>query len=152
MLDLLQSSCARKYLRIQRFQRYLEPKTLCKKFRKKARKTYMVVKLESVHATGEKELNEVLLWTSYPSRKGEEPYTLLNLQQSSEKNRKVICVSNQYRLNSYCVPPPELMKNDNQCLNISLFLFVLCPLCILRVCALTGIYFSVTTRKTRKLH
>lgn len=76
-----------------------------------------MVKLESTHATGEQELTEVLSCTSYPSRKGEEPYALLNLQQSSEENRKVICVSYQYRLTSYCVPPPELMKNENQCLN-----------------------------------
>lgn len=54
---------------------------------------------------------------SYPSRKGEEPYTLLNLQQSSEENRKVTRVSNQYRLTSYCVPPPEPMEKETQCLN-----------------------------------
>lgn len=63
-----------------------------------------MVKLESRHATGVKELTVlciIVLCTSYPSRKGEEPYTLLNLQQPSEENRKVICVSNQYRLTSY---------------------------------------------------
>lgn len=140
------------------FWKYSEPKTkssvlIVKILEKKLGHT--AVKLESRHATGEQELTEVLSGTSYPSRKGEEPYTLLNLQQSSEENRKVICVSNQYRLTSYCVPPPELMKNENQCAWITEFPlpFILCCLCILRVSVLIVIYFSaMTTWKTRKLH
>lgn len=130
-----------------------KPKSFdCTKFRKKL-EGHTRLKLERLHATGKHELTEVLLCTSYPSRKGEEPYTLLNLQQSSEENRKVICVSNQYRLTSYCVPPPELMKNKNQCLNYTIpCSLLLCYLCILRVCALIVTYFGVMTMwKTRKL-
>lgn len=120
MLNLLQSSCEQIFETMKILKIFRTPKQIlyfdCKKFRKEL-EGHTVVKLGGIHATGKQELAEVLSWTSYPSRKGEEPYTLLNLQQSSEENRKVICVSNQYRLTSYCVPPPELMKNENQCLN-----------------------------------
>lgn len=125
-------------MKTKTFWKYSEPKTkssilIGKILGKKLGHT--AVKLESRHATGERELTEVLSGTSYPSRKGEEPYTLLNLQQSSEENRKVICVSNQYRLTSYRVPPPELMRHQNQCAWITEYPlpFILCQLCILKV-------------------